>query len=105
MVRVPGSSSGSGSHREPTNQEDTKVKAEPEIEASMEGKSPPTPLNEAGFADRQNAGRSSDDVKKEEDPKMDLGEKPRPHPQTPTWVTAVRDEQCEPLDEGPTETN
>ncbi|KAE8908614.1 hypothetical protein PF003_g7805 [Phytophthora fragariae] len=49
MVRVPGSSGDSGFHRESTNQEETKVKAEPEIEASTEGESPSTPLNEVGL--------------------------------------------------------
>ncbi|KAE9264423.1 hypothetical protein PR003_g32808, partial [Phytophthora rubi] len=80
-------------------QEETKVKAEPEIEASTEGESPSTPLNEAGFADRQSTGRSSDDVKKEEDSAMDLEEKPRLPPQTPSGVPADRDEHREPPDE------
>ncbi|GMG18505.1 unnamed protein product [Phytophthora fragariaefolia] len=83
-----------------THQEETKVKAEPEIEAATEGESPSTPLNEAGFADRQSAGRSSDDVKKEEDSAMDLEEKPRLPPQTPSGVPADRDEHREPPDEG-----
>ncbi|KAE8954242.1 hypothetical protein PR001_g32575 [Phytophthora rubi] len=100
MVRVPGSSGDSGFHRESTDQEETKVKAEPEIEASTEGESPSTPLNEAGFADRQSTGRSSDDVKKEEDSAMDLEEKPRLPPQTPSGVPADRDEHREPPDEG-----
>ncbi|KAE9015178.1 hypothetical protein PR001_g14963, partial [Phytophthora rubi] len=100
MVRVPGSSGDSGFHRESTNQEDTKLKAEPEIEASTEGESPSTPPNEAGFADRQSAGRSSDDVKKEEDSAMDLEEKPRLPPQTPSGVPADRDEHREPPDKG-----
>ncbi|GMF62218.1 unnamed protein product [Phytophthora fragariaefolia] len=100
MVRVPGSSGDSGFHRESTNQEETKVTEEPEIEASTKGESPSTPLNEAGFADRQSAGRSSDDVKKEEDSAMDLEEKPRLPPQTPSGVPADRDEHREPPDEG-----
>ncbi|GMG16074.1 unnamed protein product [Phytophthora fragariaefolia] len=101
MVRVPGSSGDSGLHRESTNQEDTKVKAGPEIEASTEAESSSTPLNEAGFADRHSAGRSSDDVKKEEDSAMDLEEKPRLPPPTPSGVPADRDERREPPDEGP----
>ncbi|KAE9329877.1 hypothetical protein PR003_g15456, partial [Phytophthora rubi] len=92
--------SNQGFHRGSTNQEETKAKAEPEIEASTEGESPSTPLNEAGFADRQSAGRSSDDVKKEEDSAMDLEEKPRLPPQTPSGVPADRDELFEPPDEG-----
>ncbi|KAE8878607.1 hypothetical protein PF003_g37290 [Phytophthora fragariae] len=100
MVRVPGSFGDSGFHRESTNQEETKVKAEPEIEASTEGESPSTPLNEVGFADRQSAGRSSDDVKKEEDSAMNLEEKPRLPPQTPSGVPADHDEHREPPDEG-----
>ncbi|GMF35655.1 unnamed protein product [Phytophthora fragariaefolia] len=75
MVRVPGSSGDSGFHRESTSQEEFKVNAESEIEASTEGESPSTPLIEAGFADRLSAGRSFGDVKKEEDSAMDLVEK------------------------------
>ncbi|GMF44829.1 unnamed protein product [Phytophthora fragariaefolia] len=100
MVRVPGSSGDSGFHRESTNQEEIKVKVEPEIEASTEGESPSTPLNEAGFADRLRAGSSSDGVKKEEDSAMDLEEKSRLPLQTPSGVPAVCEEHREPLDEG-----
>ena len=79
MVRVPGSSSASGFHRESTG-EDVKIKMEPGIEVSAEVGSPQTREEEKISPDRQSFGRDSSDVKKEEDQAIDMEEKPQPPP-------------------------
>ncbi|POM65921.1 LOW QUALITY PROTEIN: Hypothetical protein PHPALM_18295 [Phytophthora palmivora] len=100
MVRVPGSSGDSqGFHREP-DEDDTKIKLEPGIEALAEGVSPQTLLSEAGYTHRQSAGRSSVDDK-EGGPAMDLEEKPRPPPQAPAGAPAERNSRYVSPDEGP----
>ncbi|OWZ19509.1 hypothetical protein PHMEG_0006244 [Phytophthora megakarya] len=98
MMRVSGSSGDSqGFHRE-SDEDATKIKLEPGIEASAEGAWPQTLLSEAGYTQRLSAGRNSDDAK-EEDPDMNLEEKPRPPPQAPLGAPADcdagRDQQGE----------
>ncbi|POM72519.1 Hypothetical protein PHPALM_10752, partial [Phytophthora palmivora] len=88
-----------GFHRE-SDEDATKIKLEPGIEASAEGVSPQTLLSEAGYTHHQSTGRSSDDVK-EEGSAMDLEEKPHPPPQAPSGAPADRDANHGPLDEDP----
>ncbi|POM58041.1 Hypothetical protein PHPALM_37371 [Phytophthora palmivora] len=100
MVRVPGSFGDSqGFHREP-DEDNTKIKLEPGIEASAEGVSPQTLLSEAGYTHHQSTGRSSDDVE-EDGSAMDLEEKPHPPPQAPLGAPAGCDANHSPLDEDP----
>ncbi|OWZ00962.1 hypothetical protein PHMEG_00027741, partial [Phytophthora megakarya] len=54
-----------GFHRE-SDEDATKIKLEPGIEASAEGVSPQTLLSEAGYTQSQSARRSSDSAKEEE---------------------------------------
>ncbi|OWZ08418.1 hypothetical protein PHMEG_00019047 [Phytophthora megakarya] len=78
MVRVPRSSADSqGFHRE-SDEDATKIKLKPGIEASAEG------------TQSQSAGRSSDNAK-EEGPDVDLEEKPPPPPQALSGVPADGD--------------
>ncbi|POM75920.1 Reverse transcriptase [Phytophthora palmivora] len=100
MVRVPGSSGDSqGFHREP-DENATKIRLEPGIEASAEGVSPQTLLSEAGYTHYQSTGGNADDVK-EEGSAMDLEEKPHPPPQAPLGAPSDRDANHGPLDEDP----
>ncbi|OWZ11076.1 hypothetical protein PHMEG_00015957, partial [Phytophthora megakarya] len=80
MVRVFGSSGDSHGFHRGSDEDATKIKLKPGIEALAEGVSPQTLLSEAGFTQSQNAARSSDDAK-EEGSEMDLEEKPPPLPQ------------------------
>jgi hypothetical protein len=77
MMRVPGSSGDSGFHRKSTEEDDVKIKMEPEIGVPTEGESPLPPLKQEGHTDRPGAGRSSGDVN-EEDPALVLEMKPQP---------------------------
>ncbi|OWY91241.1 hypothetical protein PHMEG_00040265, partial [Phytophthora megakarya] len=79
-VRVPGSSGDSQEFHRESDEDATKIKLKPGIEASEEGVSPQTLLSEAGYTQSQSDGRSSDNAK-EQGPDMDLEEKPRPPPQ------------------------
>ncbi|OWZ11766.1 hypothetical protein PHMEG_00015170 [Phytophthora megakarya] len=95
MVRVPGSSGDSQGFYRESDEDATKIKLEPGIEASAEGVSPQTLLSEAGYTQSQSAGRSSDNTK-EEGPDMDLEEKPRPPPQAPSGAPADGDASRDP---------
>ncbi|POM60895.1 hypothetical protein PHPALM_30189 [Phytophthora palmivora] len=100
MVRVPGSSGDSqGFHRE-SDEDATKIKLEPGIEALAEGVSPEALLSEAEYTHRQSAGRSSVDDK-EGGPAMDLEEKPQPPPQAPSGAPAERNSRYVSPDERP----
>ncbi|OWZ13766.1 hypothetical protein PHMEG_00012847 [Phytophthora megakarya] len=67
MVRVvPGSSGDSQGFHHESNEDATKIKLEPGIEASAEGGSSQTLLSEAGYTQSQSAGRSSENAKEEE---------------------------------------
>ncbi|EGZ20270.1 hypothetical protein PHYSODRAFT_328401 [Phytophthora sojae] len=89
MVRVPGSSGGSGFHRE--SQEEVRVKKEQGDQASSESGSTTTLLNETRSTDRQSARRISVGGT-EVDPDMDPEEKPQPPPQVPSGTPVDRDE-------------
>ncbi|KAE8976223.1 hypothetical protein PR002_g25372 [Phytophthora rubi] len=96
MVRVPGSLSDSGFHRE-SLQEDAK-------EEFGQGNDAPTeigsPLKQDRSAERRSFGRGSTDGT-EEGPATDLEEKPRPPPQVPSGTPAGLDTYLDPPDESP----
>ncbi|OWZ14291.1 LOW QUALITY PROTEIN: hypothetical protein PHMEG_00012253 [Phytophthora megakarya] len=101
MVRVPGTSVDSqGFHRGP-DEDATKIKLEPGIEASADGVLPKTLLSEVGYTQSLSVGRNSDDTK-EEDLDMDLEEKPHTHPHAPSGAPADCDESRDMLDEART---
>ncbi|POM61906.1 hypothetical protein PHPALM_29008 [Phytophthora palmivora] len=100
MVRVPGSSGDSQGFHPESDEDATKIKLEPGIEALAEGVSPQALLSEAGYSHHQSAGRSSVDDK-ERGPAMGLEAKPQPPPQAPAEPPAERNSHCVSPDEGP----
>ncbi|POM70671.1 Hypothetical protein PHPALM_12860 [Phytophthora palmivora] len=100
MVRVPGSSGGSQGFHRGFDEDATKIKLEPGIEALAEGVSPQTLLSEAGYANHQSAERCSVDDK-EGGPAMDLEEKLQPPPHAPTGAPAERNSRSVLPDGGP----
>ncbi|EGZ08058.1 hypothetical protein PHYSODRAFT_432418, partial [Phytophthora sojae] len=86
VVRVPGSLSDSGFHRE-SLQEYAQAEFGQGNEASTEIGSASTPLKHDRSADRQSLGRSSTDGT-EEGPATDLEEKPQPPPQVSSGTPA-----------------
>ncbi|POM65897.1 Hypothetical protein PHPALM_18322 [Phytophthora palmivora] len=98
MVRVPGSLGDSGFLRE--SHEEAHADLRSGKPASLEIGSPTTPLNQDRSADRQSFGRSSTDGT-EEDPIMDLEEKPLPPPQVPSRTPADHDSSRDLQDESP----
>ncbi|OWZ14379.1 hypothetical protein PHMEG_00012152 [Phytophthora megakarya] len=78
-----------GFHRK-ADDDDTKIKLKPGIEASAEGVSLQTLVSEAGYTQSSSAGRSSDNAK-EKGPDMDLEEKPRLPPQVLSGALADGD--------------
>ncbi|KAE8964588.1 hypothetical protein PR002_g28932 [Phytophthora rubi] len=99
MVRVPGSLSDSGFHRE-SLQEDAQEEFGQGNDASTEIGSPTTPLKQDRSAERRSFGRGSTDGT-EEGPATDLEEKPLPPPQVPSGTPAGLDSRLDPPDESP----
>ncbi|KAE9078122.1 hypothetical protein PF005_g23790 [Phytophthora fragariae] len=99
MVRVPGSLSDSGFHRE-SLQEDAQEEFGQGNDASTEIGSPMTPLKQDRSADRRSFGRGPTDGT-EEGPATDLEEKSLPPPQVPSGTPAGLDSRLDPLDESP----
>ncbi|OWZ16442.1 hypothetical protein PHMEG_0009779 [Phytophthora megakarya] len=82
MVSVPGASGDSQGFHHESDEDVTKIKLEPGIEASPEGVSPQTLLSKVGYTQSLSAGKNSDEDK-EEGPTMDLEEKPHTSLQAP----------------------
>ncbi|KAE9298268.1 hypothetical protein PF008_g23539 [Phytophthora fragariae] len=99
MVRVPGSLSDSGFHRE-SLQEDAQEEFGQGNDVSTEIGSPLTPLKQDRSAERRSFGRGSTDGT-EEGPATDLEEKPRPPPQVPSGTPVGLDTHLDPPDESP----
>ncbi|KAE9099351.1 hypothetical protein PF007_g15904 [Phytophthora fragariae] len=92
MVRVPGSLSDSGFHRE-SLQEDAQEEFEQGNDASTEIGSPTTPLKQDRSAERRSFGRGSTDGTEEG--------RPLPPPQVPSGTPAGLDSRLDPPDESP----